>query len=208
MRRCQSPNNGRVDVFLPDQPADDQIQGYFVRLLLFVLFVVIPILEIATFIQVGSLIGLLPTLFSILLTAVIGAFLVRQQGFKVLNEAREQGARNEVPVTAVIHGVFVLAAGLLLLTPGFVTDTIGFLFLIPPVRLLIAGKVWSWISANMDVKVMHGARFGHTAGHTGGQDRGRPDGMVIDAEAEDITDMDDKTRPRNTGSPWSDINRH
>lgn len=173
------------------------------RLILFILFVVIPILEIAAFIQVGSLLGLFPTLISILLTAVIGAILVRQQGFKVLNDAREQSARNEVPVTAVIHGVFILAAGLLLLTPGFVTDTIGFLFLIPPVRLLLAGKIWSWISANMDVTVMRG---GHTRGHTASPDSDRFDGVVIDGDAEDITGMDDQPGKRDEDSPWGRIN--
>ncbi len=173
------------------------------RLLLFILFVVIPILEIAAFIQVGSLIGLLPTLLSILLTAVIGAILVRQQGFKVLNDARAQSARNEVPVSAVIHGVFILAAGLLLLTPGFVTDTIGFLFLIPPLRLLIAGKVWSWISANMDVTVMQGREFGHTTSPSTNND-----GIVIDADAEDITEGDDRSGPRDANSPWNRINHN
>ncbi len=171
------------------------------RLILFILFVVVPILEIATFIQVNNVIGLGWTLASILLTAVIGAFLVRQQGFKALNEARMQSARNEIPVTPVIHGVFILAAGMLLLTPGFVTDAIGFLFLVPPFRLLVAGKVWAWISANMDVQVMH-------PGTEPGDGQRRPPhddefDIVIDGEAVEVDETKGKPDPN---SPWKHIN--
>lgn len=174
------------------------------RLILFILFVVVPILEIATFIQMGSLIGLGWTLFSILLTAVIGAFLVRQQGFKALNEARAQSANNEIPVTPVIHGVFILAAGLLLLTPGFVTDSIGFLFLVPPFRLLVAGKVWAWINANMDVTMMHpGARQGapHQPNAGGGDF-----GTVIDGEAVEVEDRETPGKTSTDDSPWTRLN--
>ena len=171
------------------------------RFILLFLFVVIPMLEIAAFIQVGSLIGLWPTLLGIVLTAIIGAVLVRQQGFKALNEAREQSARQEVPVTPVIHGVFILIAGLLLLTPGFVTDSIGFLFLVPPVRLAIAGKVWRWIRENMDIQVVQ------PGGHA--DDRYRPsgDGPIIDGEAEDLTADDSRTKSTtDPSSPWASIN--
>ena len=117
-------------------------------LILFSLFVLIPVLEIATFIQVGSVVGLPMTLLGILFTAVLGAFLVRQQGFKVLNDAKTNLANQKSPAEQMIHGVFILIAGLLLLTPGFLTDSIGFLFLIPPLRLAIASKVWTWMKAN------------------------------------------------------------
>ena len=164
----------------------------------------------------GDMIGLWPTLLGIVLTAMIGAYLVRRQGFKALSEAREQSARNELPVTPVIHGVFIFIAGLLLLTPGFVTDTIGFLFLVPPVRLAIAGKVWTWINANMDVKVMH-----PHGGPTGPQDYGQPrqrddgHGTVIDGEAVDLDDdgsasgkPGDRNGNGNGQSPWSAINHN
>lgn len=122
-------------------------------LILFALFVVIPIAEIATFIQVGSLVGLPMTLGGILLTAVIGAFLVRQQGFKTLEDAKSNLQSDKLPVEQVIHGIFIFVAGLLLLTPGFLTDTIGFLFLIPPVRLFLAKRIWHWLSTNASVTV-------------------------------------------------------
>jgi len=119
-----------------------------VPLILFGLFIIIPVLEIAAFIQVGSIIGLPLTLLGILFTALLGAFLVRQQGFKALNDAKANLENQKSPAEQMIHGIFILIAGLLLLTPGFLTDTIGFLFLIPPLRLSIAKKVWSWMKTN------------------------------------------------------------
>lgn len=107
-------------------------------LLLFVLFVGVPILEIAAFIKIGGWIGVLPTLLGCVVTAVIGAFLVRLQGFGVLRNAQAAIARHEIPVDEIAHGVFILIAGVLLMTPGYVTDAMGFLLLIPPLRLKMA----------------------------------------------------------------------
>ncbi|MGI9463275.1 MAG: FxsA family protein, partial [Aestuariivirgaceae bacterium] len=123
----------------------------------------------------------------------------------VLNDARQQSARNEIPVTAAIHGVFILAAGLLLLTPGFVTDTIGFVFLVPPLRLLIAGKAWGWIKENMDVTVM---RPGHTE-RSDGQPRPESDqdfDVVIEGEAVEVDETAGPDEPGQTKSPWKRIN--
>ena len=108
------------------------------KYLLFGAFVIVPIAEIATFIQVGDVIGLWPTLGIILLTAFLGTGLLRYQGLATLNQAQTALNDGELPLTSVIHGVFLLVAGLLLLTPGFITDGIGFLLFIPPLRLLIA----------------------------------------------------------------------
>lgn len=171
-------------------------------LILFALFVLIPILEIATFIQVGAVVGVPMTLFGILLTAIIGAVLVRQQGFKALNDARENIAQQKSPVEQVIHGVFILIAGLLLLTPGFLTDSLGFLFLIPPLRLSIAMKVWSWIKDNGSF-TMHTSG---TAGMTGGSSKPNDEnlgnlnsGKVIDGEATEIKKPDNA---ENYETPW------
>ena len=109
--------------------------------LIFGIFIVVPLLEIFAFIQVGSVVGALPTLALIVLTAVMGALLVRWQGLKVAMDARQTLARDELPVAAVVHGVLLLFAGLLLLTPGFVTDTSGFLLLVPGLRSLLAPAV-------------------------------------------------------------------
>ncbi len=101
---------------------------------LFLLFVAVPIVEIALFIQVGGAIGVFSTLAIVILTALVGTLLVRVQGIATLMELQRslQGGGN--PVTPIAHGALILVAGVLLLTPGFFTDAFGLSLLIPPVR--------------------------------------------------------------------------
>ncbi len=101
---------------------------------LFALFVAVPLIEIALFIQIGGAIGLLPTLVIVVLTAILGTALVRSQGGQALREL--QSAFNDLrdPSEPLAHGAMILFAGALLLTPGFFTDAIGFSLLIPGVR--------------------------------------------------------------------------
>ena len=96
--------------------------------------ILLPLIEIAVFIQVGGLIGVWPTLALILLTTFAGAALLRSQGFATAQRAREALTRNELPVAEVFDGFCLVAAGVLLLTPGFVTDTFGALLFIPAFR--------------------------------------------------------------------------
>lgn len=101
---------------------------------LFVLLVVVPIIEIVLFIKIGGLIGLLPTIAIVILTALLGSWLLRREGLAALARLEAALARGQDPSPALIDGVLILAAGLLLLTPGFFTDTLGFLLLLPPTR--------------------------------------------------------------------------
>ncbi|MDB6178122.1 FxsA family protein [Paracoccus sp. Z330] len=101
---------------------------------LFWLFVAIPIVEIALFIQVGGLIGLWPTLAIVILTAVIGSSLMRSQGASALAEVQRSFNELRDPSRPLAHGVMILIAGMLLLTPGFFTDTVGLLLLVPKLR--------------------------------------------------------------------------
>ena len=103
--------------------------------------ILLPIIEIAVFIQVGGLIGLWPTLALILLTTFAGAALLRSQGFATAQRAREALMRNELPVAEVFDGFCLVAAGVLLMTPGFVTDTFGALLFIPAVRNLLRRRL-------------------------------------------------------------------
>lgn len=98
------------------------------------LFVGVPLLELYFLIKVGSEIGAIPTIFLTVFTAVLGGLLVRLQGFTTLLRVREALARDEVPAFDMLEGAILLVAGILLLLPGFVTDAIGFILLIPPVR--------------------------------------------------------------------------
>ena len=103
-------------------------------LLLLLLFVGVPLLELYLLIQVGSEIGALATIGLSILTAVLGTLLVRVQGFSVLLRVRGMLDRGEVPALEVLDGAVLLIAGIMLLLPGFITDALGFLLLIPPLR--------------------------------------------------------------------------
>lgn len=101
---------------------------------LFFLFVAVPIIEIALFIQVGDLIGLFPTLLIVIATAALGTWLVRGQGLAALSTLRNQVNNFQNPTQQLAHGAMILFAGALLLTPGFFTDGFGFLLLVPRFR--------------------------------------------------------------------------
>lgn len=111
--------------------------------LLFILFLTIPLIEIYLLIQVGEVIGAGWTIFAVVATAVLGAALLRIQGLATLYRAQEKMAQGELPATALIEGVMLLLSGALLLTPGFFTDTLGFLVLIPPLRRKFARFILS-----------------------------------------------------------------
>ena len=98
------------------------------------LFVGIPLFELYFMIQVGSEIGAFPTVFLVLFTAVLGGLLVRVQGFSTALRVRDAMERGEVPAVEMMEGALLLVAGVLLLLPGFVTDAVGFLCLIPSAR--------------------------------------------------------------------------
>ncbi len=104
---------------------------------LFLLFLAIPLIEIALFIQIGGLIGLGWTLVIVILTALLGTFLVRQQGALALNQLRNSFSQLDDPAEPLAHGAMILLAGALLLTPGFFTDACGFALLMPPVRMAL-----------------------------------------------------------------------
>ena len=159
----------------------------------FAFFIIVPLLEILAFIEVGSLIGALPTLGLTLLTAIVGAAIVRRQGLRIIGEARQRLADNQLPLTSALHGGFLLLAGILLLTPGFVTDMVGFLLLIPPLRLLIAKQAWKWLKGRAEVRV-----------ETVRARRESPrQPTVIDGEAVEIDVRTPPEPPRDEPSPWA-----
>lgn len=102
--------------------------------LLFALFIAVPLVEIYVLIQVGSVIGAGWTILAVVGTALLGAVLVRAQGLATLMRARGQMTAGEVPAVEILEGVALIAAGALLMTPGFVTDTLGFCCLVPSWR--------------------------------------------------------------------------
>jgi UPF0716 protein FxsA len=108
-------------------------------LLLVLLFIVVPIAELALIIQVGQLIGVWWTIALLLADAVLGSMLLRSQGRAAWRRFNEALAEGRIPHREVIDGVLVIFGGVLLLTPGFITDLFGLLFLFPPTRVLLRG---------------------------------------------------------------------
>lgn len=114
--------------------------------ILFLLFLVVPIIEIALFIMLGQAIGILPTLLGVLVTALIGSALIRMQGVSLIAEIRQMMGRGQVPGRQIAEGVMLAVAGALLLTPGYFTDTCGFLLLIPAIRHSLYGYLASKVT--------------------------------------------------------------
>lgn len=128
--------------------------------ILFILFFLVPLIEIYILIQVGSVIGAGWTIFSVVFTAVLGAFLIRKQGFSTFQRLQQRLNSGEIPAREIVDGFCLLIAGALLMTPGFFTDSMGFALLVPPVRTLIYNR----ISHSAQVRVVHpGQRRGSTS---------------------------------------------
>ncbi len=106
--------------------------------IVFLLFIIVPIIEIYLLIAVGSRIGALNTILIIIITAIIGTSLLRLQGLSTLARVQENIDRGKLPATEIIEGLMLLVSGALLLTPGFFTDAVGFLCLIPGIRIHVA----------------------------------------------------------------------
>lgn len=102
--------------------------------LLLFLFIAVPLSEIYLLIKVGAWLGAIPTIGLVVFAAVLGALLLRWQGFSLIQRVRETMARGELPATEMFEGVLVLFSGVLLLVPGFLTDAVGLLFLVPWAR--------------------------------------------------------------------------
>jgi UPF0716 protein FxsA len=117
----------------------------FQRLLL--VFILVPVFEIYLLITVGSFIGVWSTVLLVILTAVIGTHLLRAQGLATLQKMQETLQRGQVPAFALLEGILIMIGGALLLTPGFFTDAVGFICLIPVLRHYLV----SWMSKHIPV---------------------------------------------------------
>ena len=98
------------------------------------LIIVIPAIDIGVLLLSGKTFGVLPTIAFIILTGVVGAYLAKREGLQTIKRAQEQLAYGQIPGDSVLDGISILIGGILLLTPGFITDIFGFLLLFPPTR--------------------------------------------------------------------------
>lgn len=146
-------------------------------LILLLIIVGVPILELMLLIEVGKYIGAIYTVGLVIVTAAIGITLVRMQGYAALTRAQASLDENRLPVGEAVDGVFLLFAGGLLLFPGFITDAIGLLLLIPIVRRGLGLAIWRALAARGVIRWSVNGREGEM----------RPDEGVIDGEFEDLT---------------------
>lgn len=145
------------------------------RLLL--LFILVPTLELILLIQIGRWIGTLPTVGLIALTGIVGAYLARQQGLKVLRQIQQELQNGRVPGEALLDGAMILVAGAVLMTPGVLTDAFGFTLLIPQSRRLIRRVAWHRIQRMIERGQIRVGGFGPVNGGWK-----RPNTVIVDPE--------------------------
>ena len=117
-----------------------------------ILFLIVPLFEIYLLVQVGSVIGAGWTVFLVVLTAVLGVWLLRVQGISTLMRAQRRLQDNEMPAQEMLEGMGLVIAGALLLTPGFFTDVIGFLLLFPPGRVWLIRRIASRLVISRNIR--------------------------------------------------------
>lgn len=158
--------------------------------------ILVPLAEIAVFIKVGGLIGAGPTIGLVVAIAIFGTWLLRRQGLETFRKAQMALGRGEMPVGEVLDSFFLVLAALLMVTPGLLTDAIGLLLLVPPLRRLIGRSAAKWFMAHANVQ------FSGPAGMRA--DWGR--GPIIEGEAEedgpDMKDTSGKPPASGASSPW------
>ncbi len=158
---------------------------------IFLLLVAVPILEIALFIEIGGWLGLWPTIAVVILTAAIGTALLRVQGLAALGELQRRLGAGEDPSTTLALGAMILVAGVLLLTPGFFTDGVGFALLTPPVRAAAIRLAIRFARSRM-TQVRMGVHMG------AGAQRGPAGPGTVDGEYE-VADPGDDKSPGDSG---------
>ena len=167
---------------------------------LFLLLLAVPVIEIALFIEVGGWIGTWPTIAIVILTALAGSVLLRHQGMAAMQGFQARLAAGETPGRLLADGAMILVAGVLLLTPGFFTDAVGFALLVPPVR----AALWHWGSARFDMTKGAAASFHFETPPGGGGVRGGP---TVDGEYSELHPDEaepDRERPDPSSVPRLD----
>ncbi|HGS4861089.1 TPA: FxsA family protein [Vibrio cholerae] len=147
--------------------------------ILLFLFIAVPVIEIALFIQVGSVLGVWPTIGLVLLTAIVGASLVRSQGLRTLLTVQQRLAQGQLPAQQILEGVMLAVAGVLLLTPGFFTDILGLMILLPAPRAYLAKQLMSRVV----VGNIHASGAGFEQPNPF-RDRANPNGTTYEGEFE------------------------
>ena len=154
---------------------------------LFALFIILPLVELALLMKLGAIFGVLHTISLVIITGVIGALLVRQQGFRVIAEFQNSLLEGRAPTDSIIEGPMILIAAAFLLTPGIITDTLGFILVIPYTRGIIRDYLKQYFAA----KVAEGAYTGMKKGWAFYSSSTKASGhkINIDKDKNDIIDV-------------------
>lgn len=167
---------------------------------LLIAFIAVPLIEIYLFIQVGTAIGVWPTLGIVLATAILGTYMLRLQGTRAMENLRGSFSTLQNPAEPLAHGAMILFSGALLLTPGFFTDALGFALLLPPVR----DAVIKYARARINIQSFDMGPDQHKGQHMGQPPRARPrsdpNDHVVEAEYEDVTP---EKQPTHGPSGWT-----
>ena len=159
-------------------------------MIFFFLFIVLPAVELALLIEIGQRIGTFETLALIVITGMLGASLARHQGLRVLEQVQVETQQGRIPGEALTDGVIILLAAALLITPGVVTDAVGFLCLIPLTRRLVKSVVWRWFERK--VRSGQAQMYVYTD-----RSQPQPPTQPRDIEAEyEVVDNDENTNPQ------------
>jgi len=129
-----------------------------VLLRLFLLFTLVPVLELALLIEIGTLIGPLWTIAIVVTTGFAGAWLARREGFAVLRQLQKELERGIPPGAKLVEGALVLAGALFLVTPGVITDLTGLLLILPPSRRFLAPRILAWLLRRFQIQVQQVVR--------------------------------------------------
>jgi len=162
---------------------------------LFLLFVGVPLLELLVLIQVGQWIGLWPTIGLVVATGFAGAALARKEGLRTLWRIQGELGQGRMPGDALFDGLAILVGGALLLTPGILTDAVGFSFLLPFTRKLLLGKIREGLKTRLESGAI---RITHVRGFPGMTDMGwtpGPDGRPRGREGEIVVDPETPSDP-------------
>ena len=158
---------------------------------LLLIFILVPVIEIALFIQVGSWLGMWPTLVTVILTAIVGTYLLRLQGIAELIKLQNAMQGSGSPIKPIANGALILVAGVLLLTPGFFTDFSGFILLTPPIRGVVIEWLSSYFTKNPNVVFTR-------RGQSNNSENQPKDTDAVDADYIILDDKDSK-KPGNSG---------
>ena len=157
---------------------------------LFLLFTVVPLVELYLLISIGRLLGPGPTIALVLITGALGAWFARLEGARVIRRWQEAMARQQLPKDGVIDGFLIFIGGVLLITPGIMTDIAGLSMVMPPTRRVIAGVVRRWF----EQQIAAGRVQVYAPGYNGGP-AGPPGVIDVDGEVVEVVEVAEAKDP-------------